>query len=37
VGSAPREHPEQLNDEDRGSIGSRFSGVIDALVANPYQ
>ena len=32
-----QEQPEQLTDEDRGYGGSRFSDVVDALFANPYQ
>ena len=31
------EQPEQFTDEDRGYGGSRFSDVVDALFANPYQ
>ena len=34
---APREELEQLTDEDRAYTGSRFSDVVDAVFANPYQ
>jgi hypothetical protein len=37
MASARPEQPEQLTDEDRGYGGSRFSDVVDALFANPYQ
>jgi hypothetical protein len=33
----PQEQLEQLTDEDRAYKGSRFSDVVDALFANPYQ
>ena len=37
MASTPQEQPEQLTDEDRRYGGSRFSEVVDALFANPYQ
>ena len=37
MASTRQEQPEQLTDEDRGYGGSRFSDVVDALFANPYQ
>ena len=37
MAAARQEPPEQLTDEDRGYAGSRFSDVVDALFANPYQ
>jgi hypothetical protein len=33
----PQEELEQLTDEDRAYNGSRFSDVVDAVFANPYQ
>lgn len=37
MASTRQEQPEQLTDEDRSYGGSRFSDVVDALFANPYQ
>ena len=37
MASTRQEQPEQLTDEDRRYGGSRFSDVVDALFANPYQ
>ena len=37
MASTRQEQPEQLTAEDRGYSGLRFSDVVDALFANPYQ
>jgi hypothetical protein len=37
MASMRQEQPEQLTDDDRGYLGSRFSDVVDAVFANPYQ
>jgi hypothetical protein len=37
MASTPLEPPEQFTAEDRGYGGSRFSDVVEALFANPYQ
>ena len=37
MASTQQEQPEQLTDDDRRYSGSRFSEVVEALFANPYQ